>query len=798
MMFWHMQAMTAAALLPLGAMLCRALPGTGKTFAPHARHRMLAAVALLWLLGTFFLCLRPHQDTFTGLDNSAYRQLAHAFASGRGPHETDELLLTVPPPLRGAFFYRDAPGSRRTRDLIFEVLSRDTGATAPFFLPTLPLAAAGLDPLLRPEGLMSIMGSLWLGLVLLASLRAGRSTGLWVAAAMLLGTAWPAWFLRGFYPEGMGAILVSAVMLSIAVRPVFKVWDAAAAGIALGFSVSCHPTLAVLAAPPALWLFCVARPRACLALSGGGLIGLAPLFYFTKHVCQPYGNWMDPDTLRSIVAVSAEHRALALVLILAVAGLLAALLLRFSPRGRRRLSERIAGLSPGWWMGAAILLLTLPMLLPGDHGRFLRRGALGAWTGLRIPFTLLLLAGVAGLVRRDRPLREKFWLLSLAAGTVFFLYIKGLERSAGVWSFRRLLPVILLTISLLAAPMSAVLVSLPSARRTQAGILILALGLCNFLRWPSLYGRINEADAHPWTREVIANLDADLVLFDYLPHSVPYAQVLPRKVLGLGEHSQGRWPDVATWLAVRSRTQDILLVTAWEPCTLESGVRLEPAGQSAIALPTYTGRTFFPPAPIDRNVRHTFMRMRPVEKAQVARQDKLMDESPIGLRGPWEPCRRRTDGGPRRWSRQGSGIVGPVPAPGESIRFIIDCAFTGTPPGRNAQQLRIDPPWNAPPAELTVNAEWRPREIVLKRPADSNIPAVTGTYRLTVRHPYDPGRHGLRGYPRDLGVEVRRIVIENSSPGGKAHVAQGSHVPPIPALGLGQTPRKGDEARHGR
>lgn len=53
----------------------------------------------LWLLAALaaaVLLLRPHGDTFTALDHSGYRLMAHAFSEGRGPNDVDRILLEIP------------------------------------------------------------------------------------------------------------------------------------------------------------------------------------------------------------------------------------------------------------------------------------------------------------------------------------------------------------------------------------------------------------------------------------------------------------------------------------------------------------------------------------------------------------------------------------------------------------------------------------------------------------------------------------------------------------------------------
>jgi hypothetical protein len=78
----------------------------------------------------------------------------------------------------------------------------------------------------------------------------GRGWGLGVAAALALGTAWPAFFLRGFYAEGVGTMLIGGAVGGGRRAPL-RGGMAALAGFALGLSVSYHPTMVVLAVPGA-------------------------------------------------------------------------------------------------------------------------------------------------------------------------------------------------------------------------------------------------------------------------------------------------------------------------------------------------------------------------------------------------------------------------------------------------------------------------------------------------------------------------------------------------------------------
>jgi hypothetical protein len=249
MRVWSILAWLAT-LLPLVAWLALAGPALAARWR-LARPAARATLAGLWLLGAGFLLARPHDDSFTGLDNMTYRQMAQAFVDGRGFHDVDAVLAEVPENLRQNFMLHRGPRGRPTRDRAFQVDGWRSADTKPFFMPVLPLAAAAPAPLLAPERFVPLAGALWLALVLAAGFIAGGGWGLLAVGVWLIGTAWPAWFLRGFYAEGVGALLVAGPVAVAALRPL-RGGLAALAGFSLGLAVSYHPTLVVLAVPVAV------------------------------------------------------------------------------------------------------------------------------------------------------------------------------------------------------------------------------------------------------------------------------------------------------------------------------------------------------------------------------------------------------------------------------------------------------------------------------------------------------------------------------------------------------------------
>ena len=744
-----------ATVLPMVA------PGVWMLPALAARRRLentsirLGLIGL-WFVGSAFLLLFPHDDTFTGLDNMTYRQLSRAFLQGRGFHDPDAVLAEVPEALRESFLLHPGPAGRPTRDRAFQLAGWRETETTPFFMPVLSLAAAGLEPALAPERFVPLAGALWWTLILAAGFCAGGGRGLAVATALALGTAWPAWFFRGFHAEAVGAALIAGVVAVSAVRPL-RGFMAGAAGFALGLAASYHPTLAVLSTPVAIGLMLERNdPKSAAGLVAGGLAGVFPFWAFTRWVCQPYGDWTRWETLKTMVFSVPEHRAVALALGVLALGSLAALGAGFRPAVRARIRRLDAWAAPWGWLAVCAAPFLLIAAAPGEVGGTLRKGAAAAWSGIGWPAGLLFLAGAGLVLRKDRPLRERWGLATLCWAALLFLFIQGVETPVGLWSQRRFLPVALIGIVWLVSPLSAAL----AARSGRAGWMwvapVLAAGLWNVARWPAAYFTVNERGATEWTRAVSERIGPDRrIVFDYYAHSVPYAAGLDRRVLGLGESSRNRWPEVASWLAGLAAEEEVWLATSWPPCTLEEGARLEEVFSVTGRFPVVRAKAFFPAERGEREVRNVFSRWVPLAAGETADQDKGMAGGPMGLRGPWGPVRLGAT-----WSRQGAGIIGPVPGKGRLIVFEAECDWT--PPAEDwpEQSLLVTPPWGGAPLRLAVPAGESIAKGACVRPAEDVERPETGVYSLSVERPYDPARQGLRGYPPDLGVPFRRIIIQ--------------------------------------
>lgn len=745
--------LSCATALPLVAMLAWVLPALA---ARWRRTQWIARIGLvaLWLAGSVVLLAFPHEDVFAGLDVAGYRNMARAFAAGRAFHARDCVLADTPELLRSCFYFR--PSSRPTRDLAFELFPRDSKETAPFFMPALPLAAAGLSPVLSPDCFVPLMGSFWLALVLAAGFSAGGGLGLVATAALAMGSVWPAYFLRGFYAEGVGAILVSGTVAASAVRPLrgFLVpW----AGLMLGLAVSYHPTLIVLSGPVALALMLErGNAKAVIALIAGFLAGVFPFWAFTRWICQPYGDWTRWETLKSVAFSLPQHRAVALALAILTVVSFLSLWGATHPRLRAWIRRKDERFTPWGWAAICLLPLVLVAVPLDIAGGALHEGAAATWSGIRWPYAVLCLAGATLLLTLGRPARERMLLAAFSWGALLFVFIKGMEVPVGLWSQRRFLPVVLAGIALLAAPLSAGVAGIPFKRwRTAAVWLVLLAGGANLTRWPAAYFALNERGATAWAETVAKRIGTNrLVVFDYFAHSVPYAADLKHRVLGLGEHGRMRWPEVADWLRTRAASQEVWVATSWSPCTLEDGMRLVPVFRATGVFPVVKTKAFLPAHRGERSVKNSFFRLVPLAAADRLVQSKVLDGSPIGLRGPWGPVRNGAT-----WSRQGSGIVGPVPPPGETVAWDIDCKWPAPNSNWRRQILLIAPPWEGEALRLEVPEGGHQLHGLMMRPASDRLRPSTGVYSLRVEQPYDPAAFGLRGYDADLGVLIRQALI---------------------------------------
>jgi hypothetical protein len=710
------------------------------------------------------LLFRPHGDTFTALDHSGYRLMSVAFSEGRGLHEQDQVLMEAPPEIRHAFLLFPHMNYRNTRDRSFLVHSLERGNTEPFFYPLIPALASGLEKMLPGYGrdvLMPLFGLLFCGLLLAMGYRKGAWVGFLMGLVFCLGSPLPIWLFRGFYIEAAAAALFAWAVYLWMFRsaPVFV------ASFLAGFSASVHPTFLVLG-PPLAVLMMIApglrRRQALMALLGlvGGLL---PLFMMTAWMAAPYGSLNISHFLANL-RVSTPHQ-------LVFAGLLISLLLLglslFAQAFRARLCKAMG--APLVRIGISVCAF-LPFLWTAfvwSQHSLVQQGLWELWLAIRWPMGLLLPLGIWQLHRSGSSLKPfAIWALFLVT-LPLFAYLKGTEQM-GMWSQRRLFP----AYSLLALALLPVCADLWTRFKPRpwamvllsAGLLTCALS--NFVRWPAPYLLQVEKGAFREMETIRGRIGSRLAFFDYLPFSFPFAVDNRTRALGFNDQAGDQLEGITAWLSARAAEEEVLIVTAYQNPGLEQGMRLLPGEDFAFEVDRISSKAALPAV---KKVSEIDMQFLQVETGGLndpsLAVDKIFDQGPLALRPPWGNTKRSIVQGqvtlPADWSRQGSGIIGPLPLPGGSVRVRI-WATSGR---ETPQRLWLELPWQHAPVEIEIPVDYQEVEVRIPADPDGSGWPQTGRYRLSSPTPYDPAREGIRGFPPDLGVLIHRIRIERISAG---------------------------------
>lgn len=730
-----------------------------KRFTPCLSKKLLFTATISVFVGLLF---RPHGDTFTALDHSGYRLMSVAFSAGRGLHDQDKVLMEAPLEIRNAFLLFPHMKYRNTRDRSFLVHSLEKGNTEPFFYPLIPVMASGLEKILPGvgrDGLMPLFGLLFCGTLLAMGTRKGAYLGLLAALVFCLGSPLPLWLFRGFYIEAAAAAIFAwAVYLWM-----FRSTPVFVASFLAGFSASVHPTFLVLG-PPLAVLMMIApglrRGQALLALLGL-VAGLLPLFIMTAWMAAPYGS-LNLSHLLSNLRVSTPHQ-------LVFAGLLISLLLLglslFAQTFREGLCEAMR--APPVRIGISILAL-LPFLwtaLVWSQHALVQQGLRELWLALRWPMGFLFPLGVWQLYRRSCSLKTFAVWGILLISLPLFAYLKGSEQ-VGMWSQRRLFPTYTL-LSLALLPGCATVFAHWNQRKPRVWIRALLSGglllcaLSNFIRWPAPYLLQVEKGALDQTDHIRSGIGSRLAFFDYLPFSFPFAVDNRTRALGWNEAAVDQFPGIIDWLGARAAEEEVLVVTAYQNPGLEQGMRLHAGEIFSFEVDRINAKAALPAYKFVRDITMQFLEVSTGDLSDPALAvDKVLDNGPLALRPPWGNTKRHMphDGQnlPVDWSREGSGIVGPLPLPGGSVRVRI-WATSGR---ETPQQLWVQPPWNSTPVQVEISSEFQEVEVTLRTPAGISALPDTGVYRLSSPTPYDPASEGIRGFPPDLGALIHRIRID--------------------------------------
>ena len=559
------------------------------------RGNIVAAV-LLFAASAAFL-LNPHDDTYAGLDVAMYARMTEAFARGESPKGADRAFASVPESIRPLLTYRES--GRITRDGVFEI-DLSTCETKPFFVPTLPVAAAIFGKTgIPPRWFVPLSGIAWLAVLWFGAATPSRMSvkKQLFMTAMFFATIWPVWFLRGFYPEAAGGVLLGiAIVLKFASVPgengsILRDYQI---GLLLGLAVSFHYSLCVLALPIALCaILRDGQWRRTFALALGGGVGTLPLLLITKYVCQPYGNFLDYDTLAEMLKHPVIRVTAAAAAVAALAGG-AVVTLAHNKKARAffigKISRRGKRINEARTKCVLFCLLVFIVALPYAVGGTLRSGA--AATFGKPLLCMFLLVGWLILRDEKRPVSDRLLLLALCAASLVFMYIKGVEVPVGIWSQRRFTPVVICVVSLLAGT------DFPDLRKglfrwenpcqtyvvnPLACICMLAWALAFTFANKEVFtvsdGRGGEALRANLEKIIASAGDDALVVFDYFPHSFPH-QNRKRAVFGINEYVMRRHghAPVFNWLAGEAADgRTVLLVSSHDKPDVPEGVavRLE-------------------------------------------------------------------------------------------------------------------------------------------------------------------------------------------------------------------------------
>ncbi len=712
------------------------------------------------------LLLRPHGDTFTALDHSGYRLMAYSFANGRGFNDVDHTFLDVSSEFREDLTLLPYTKDRNTRDRSFRVMQDGSGATEPYFYPTLPLGAAGLQKLLPWRGMdlfPPLLGLLFAAALLAIGRREGGVAGLLLAGALFLATPLPAMLFRGFYAEVCGAVFAGLVALHWMTLPAGRPVSLAAY-LALGLAPAFHPALIVVSLPLLAVLLAVDRGSARRLLSGVTLFATGPAFllWLTANVCGPYGR-LRWRTLVVNFKYSQAHQVVDVFAAVFGIALLWLLIWRLRKADAfQRALDRLHPRAPAWLL-VAVLPTALALLFWAESPRVLT-GLTDLWSAVRWPAAVLAIACAIPLVFSRTAGRARLVAGFAVALLPVFSYLKGAEQMA-MWSQRRMGPFVLLLLPALLLPAARWVQARIGTRRAIAagcGVLALVLGSANVARWPAPYFVRQEIGALERVQEIKANIGSRLVLFDYLPDSFPFA--VDNQTRAIGWSSEGKpqhWEQLIGWLRGVASTEDVWFVASRSLPDLEEGIRFEPISTERIPVSRVHSKRALP-AVLKKDERVLqFARVALIDN-EIARlqQEKLLDGGPAALRPPWGPTQslKLSDGTrvPGQWSREGSGIVGPVPRKGR-VKLTVVAASNQSKP---VQRLRVVPPWgeggavwlDVPPSVAELTAE-------LVAPAGIELPR-TGIYHFYAETPFDPQSAGHRdNYPGDLGALIHRVLF---------------------------------------
>ena len=623
--------------------------------------------------------------------------------------------------VEGVFRFLDHAAALQTADA-----DPESFRTRPCFLPALPLAASVLGPL--TDAFSPLMAALWMAALCAFAITSRREEdaglpetisigrAVLLASATFLATFGPCWFLRGFHSDAIGAVLVSVGLLAV-LSPPFT-GRAALAGLALGASLAFHFTMALYAIPAILhFILAEKRTRPLLLFFAGALPGLALVAFELNVTGNPYFSGTGLAGLlratRQAPAIRAVVRMATAMATLAVVFLVVS---RIPAVRRAFLGRRISRIAAAVLAVASLAAVILPFAAKRLGLPEVAKALASVHPALLLFWDGLLLAAIHPLfLRADRDRVERVTLFAVLLTGLFGLHLKGVEVPVGIWTYRRLFPCVALLLPLCIhgalrgwgrhrfAPCAAVLCLVPMALA------------------PNLWFGISDAGSDRLAAPVREHLaKANLALYDYRGRTAAFAGGTALPVFGLPRRgTQQHWDRCARDILARSSASNILLITSYEPCTMEEGVALQPLFTSTGTVSRIHAKRLLPCAFEQHAIHDMILRAISLRDNAVA-QRKTFDGGPFGIRGPWKSANR---GG--CWSAPGCAIVGPVPQPGKPVVVRLELGWFDSDGSHPTSQVRLVPPAGSgsPAQTFEVSAPRETRTAVFEAPVDAPVDA---------------------------------------------------------------------------
>jgi len=306
-------------------------------------------------------------------------------------------------------------------------------------------------------------------------------------------------------------------------------------------------------------------------------------------------------------------------------------------------------------------------------------------------------------------------------------------------------------------------------RLASAGLALLCVtaALANPVRWPAPYLVRFDRGADACTERMKHTMAGCLTLFDYHHYTLPLAVNLTNRVLGLSERGYPALAEIAHWVRERVTREEVLWCTAFANPGIEDGVALVSEDRQSFSLPRLLSKTALPAIEDTHFFNVEFLRVVPAPRmAAPPTLHKVFDGGPLALRGLWgrQDIAITAPDGQKLcacWSREGSGVIGPVPPANGSVELTIVAVSGQAVP----QQLFIEPPWTTHRYPLLVGAQSNPVSLHIARTPDSMpTDSPTGCYRLFAATPFNPALQGVPGFDSDLGALIHSIAIRVVTP----------------------------------